>query len=129
MRVRIVYHHWNDNTIIMNGKNLYWFSPNFIYSSIFHLTIQFTFFPTKISLTQPIIENSPKKHFLKRIFFYGKLPINISTRGIIRSRAQSSVSSILDQRTRSKGSRKKSSQPSSPDIIPWTNDSRTLQKN
>lgn len=39
--------------------------------------------------------------------------INIPTRGIIRSRAQSSVSFILDQRTPSKGSRKKSSQPSS----------------
>lgn len=39
--------------------------------------------------------------------------INIPIRGIIRSRAQSSVSFILDQRTPSKGSRKKSSQPSS----------------
>lgn len=38
--------------------------------------------------------------------------INIPTRGIIRSRAQSSVSFILDQRTPSKASRKKLSQPS-----------------
>lgn len=54
----------------------------------------------------------PQKTFSEKNFFYGKFSINISTRGIIRSRAQSSVSFILDQRVSSKGSRKKSSQPS-----------------
>lgn len=96
----------------MNGKNL-WFSPNFKLqiSNIFHQYNSFFFFSYKDILFDQS-SKIPQKTFSEKNFFYGKFSINISTRGIIRSRAQSSVSFILDQRASSKGSRKKSSQPS-----------------
>lgn len=86
-----------------------------VQTSNFKFQVSFTniiyFFLLQRYLTRSIIENSSKNIFWKE-FFFMENSINIPTRGIIRSRAQSSVSFILDQRTPSKASRKKLSQPS-----------------
>lgn len=87
----------------MNGKNLYWFSPNFKLqiSSIFH-QYNSLFSPTKISYS---INHRKffKKYFLKRIFFYGKFnkypdkrdyPIKGTIERIFHSRSEDSLKSI-----------------------------------
>lgn len=87
----------------MNGKNLYWFSPNFKLqiSSIFH-QYNLLFSPTKISYS---INHRKffKKYFLKRIFFYGKFnkypdkrdyPIKGTIERIFHSRSEDSLKSI-----------------------------------
>lgn len=87
----------------MNGKNLYWFSPNFKLqiSSIFH-QYNLLFSPTKISYS---INHRKffKKYFLKRIFFYGKFnkypdkrdyPIKGTIERIFHSRLEDFLKSI-----------------------------------